>query len=71
VVVVNSKLDVDGRVLVLALARFADAVGNSFLVVVLPLFIASGTVSGDAFGLSPAFVTGLVLSLYGFLNGFG
>jgi MFS family permease len=71
VVVVNPKPDVDGRVLVLALARFADAVGNSFLIVVLPLFIASGAVSGDAFGLSPAFVTGLVLSLYGFLNSFG
>lgn len=62
---------VDRRVLVLALARFADAVGNSFLIVVLPLLIASGHVSGDAWGLSPAFVTGLILSLYGFLNSLG
>lgn len=64
-------IDTDRRVLVLALARFADAVGNSFLIVVLPLLIASGSVSGDAFGLSPAFVTGLILSLYGFLNSLG
>jgi MFS family permease len=63
--------DIDKRVLVLALARFADAVGNSFLIVVLPLLIASGNVSGNAFGLSPAFVTGLILSLYGFLNSLG
>ncbi len=65
------SLDVDTRVLVLALARFADAVGNSFLIVVLPLLIASESLSGDAFGLSPAFVTGLILSLYGFLNSLG
>ncbi len=61
----------DRRVLALALARFADAVGNSFLIVVLPLLIASGTLSGSAFGLSEAFLTGLILSLYGFLNSVG
>ena len=60
----------DRRVLVLALARRADAVGNSFLIVVLPAYIASGVVSGDAFGLTQALVTGLVLSLFGFLNSF-
>jgi MFS family permease len=68
---VSIDIDVDRRVLVLAIARFADAVGNSFLIVVLPLLIASGSVTGDAFGLSPAFVTGLILSLYGFLNSLG
>ncbi len=62
---------VDRRVLVLAVARFADAVGNSFLIVVLPLYIATGMVSGNALGLSQALVTGLVLSLYGFLNSLG
>lgn len=61
----------DRSVLVLSLARFADAVGNSFLIVVIPLLIASGELSGNAFGLSPAFVTGIVLSLYGFLNSVG
>jgi len=61
----------DARVFVLAIARFADAVGNSFLIVVLPLLIASGELAGDGFGLSQALVTGLILSLYGFLNSFG
>lgn len=60
----------DRRVLVLALARMADAVGNSFLIVVLPAYIASGVVSGNTFGLTQALVTGLVLSLFGFLNSF-
>lgn len=67
----NRHVSIDRRVLVLALARFADAVGNSFLIVVLPLFIASGTLSGDAFGVSHAFITGVILSLYGFLNSLG
>ncbi|WP_049971550.1 MFS transporter [Haladaptatus cibarius] len=60
----------DRRVLALALARMADAVGNSFLIVVLPVYIASGTVSGSTFGLAEAMVTGIVLSLFGFLNSF-
>ena len=67
----TSAIDVDRRVLVLAVARMADAVGNSFLIVVLPLLIAGGTVSGAGFGLSEALVTGLILSLYGFLNSLG
>ncbi len=61
----------DRRVLVLALARFADAVGNSFLIVVIPLLIASGQLGDATFGLSPAFLTGVVLSLYGLLNSLG
>ncbi|ERH06379.1 MAG: hypothetical protein J07HN4v3_01994, partial [Halonotius sp. J07HN4] len=32
-------VDLDSRVLTLALARMVDAVANSFLVVVLPLYI--------------------------------
>jgi hypothetical protein len=38
-------LDTDRRVLVLAGARMVDAVGNSFLIVVLPLYIASQEVA--------------------------
>lgn len=55
-------------VLVLALARMADALGNSFLIIVLPLYIASGQVTGGAFGLSEAAITGVVLSMFGLLN---
>jgi MFS family permease len=75
-------LDLDRRVFALGLARMADAIGNSFLIVVLPLYIASGQVPIDAlvgtrltaFGLSLTvteyLLVGLVLSLFGFLNSF-
>jgi MFS family permease len=70
----------DRRVLVLAMARMAGAAGNSFLIVVLPLYIGSGIVDIDALvgqsvGIGAATITvteplliGLVLSLFGFLN---
>jgi MFS family permease len=72
-------LNTDRRVLALGLARMADALGNSFLIIVLPLYIASGQVSLtglvgiDVFGLvvGEEFLIGLVLSLFGFLNSFG
>jgi MFS family permease len=54
----------------LALARMVDSLGNSFLIVVLPLYIASG-ISGSFFGLSEALITGIILSTFGFLNSFG
>ena len=63
-------VDLDRRVLALAVARMVDAIGNSFLIVVLPAFIASGAVGGSAFGLTQALVTGVVLSAFGFLNSF-
>ncbi len=66
----SSLLETDRRVLALALARMADVVGNSFLIVVLPVSIAEGAVSGSAFGLTQTMVTGVVLSLFGFLNSF-
>jgi len=72
----------DRRVIVLALARMVGAVGNSFLIVVLPLYIASDLIDvdaliGSAVGVGAAEVTlteplliGIVLSLFGFLNSF-
>ncbi len=45
-----------------------DAFCNSFLIVVLPLYIAKGGVTGSAFGLTESLVTGLILSVFGFLN---
>ncbi|MFB6073693.1 MAG: MFS transporter [Haloarculaceae archaeon] len=70
---------VDRRVLTLAFARMADALGNSFLIIVLPLYIASGQVSLDGiagahvfgFVLHEETLIGLVLSLFGLLNSFG
>ena len=56
---------IDSRVLALAFARMADALGNSFLIIVLPLYVSSGTVSGDAFGLSTSMIAGIVLALFG------
>ncbi|WP_331235942.1 MFS transporter [Natronorarus salvus] len=65
---VGFGFDVDRRVLALAFARMADGVGNSFLIIVLPLYIASGLVSGRTFGLTESAIIGIVLSTYGLLN---
>ncbi|MDF9745621.1 MFS transporter [Natrinema salsiterrestre] len=59
---------VDRRVLALAGARMADGIGNSFLIIVIPLYVTSGVVSGTAFGLGESMIIGLILSLFGFLN---
>ena len=68
----------DRRVLVLSFARMADEMGNSFLIVILPLYIASGQIQiGSLIGsqvpiigitISETLLIGLVLSLFGFLN---
>lgn len=62
--------DVNRAVVSLALARMVDSFGNSFLIVVLPLYIAHG-ISGGFFGLQESLITGIVLSMFGFLNSFG
>lgn len=64
------RFNLDRRVAALGIARMADAVGNSFLILVLPLYIASGFVSGEALGLSETMVTGIVLALFGVVNSF-
>jgi len=58
-------LGTDRRVLALAVARMADAMGNSFLIIVLPLYVASETVSGDLLGVPASLVAGVVLALFG------
>ncbi len=55
-------------VVALGFARMADAMGNSFLIVVLPLYIASGQVGGEVLGLAEPFVTGIVLGLFGLVS---
>lgn len=60
----------DRRIIALGVARMADAMGNSFLVVVLPLYIASGEVTGNVLGLSESLITGIVLGLFGLVTSF-
>ncbi|PSQ70100.1 MAG: MFS transporter [Bacteroidetes bacterium QH_2_64_26] len=61
----TSLFGVDRRVLALAVARMADAVGNSFLIIVLPLYVASDAVGGSVFGIPASMVAGVVLALFG------
>lgn len=61
---------VNRAVVALGVARMADAVANSFLVIVLPLYIASDHVEGAALGLSEAALTGVILAIFGFFNAF-
>lgn len=61
-------IETDPQVLVLALARMADALGNSFLIIILPLYIASGRLTGGAFGFSEQLITGLVLGMFGLFS---
>ncbi len=61
---------IDRRVIALGFARMADAMGNSFLIVVLPLYIASGNITGDFLGLSESLITGIVLGLFGLISSF-
>jgi len=67
-VLLKELFGADRQVLALAVARAAESVGNSFLIVVLPLFIASDAVGGSTFGLTEVALTGIVLSLFGFVN---
>lgn len=60
-----SLIDADRRVLVLALARLTEAAGNSFVIILLPLYLASSEVGGARFGLTVAFISGLALSVAG------
>jgi len=76
----NVVTGTDRRVVVLALARMVGAVGNSFLIVVLPLYVASDLIDlggllgrsvgigGLAIGVTEPLLIGIVLSLFGFLN---
>lgn len=64
----ETLLGVDRQVIALGIARAADAVANSFLIIVLPLYIASGRVTGRNLGLSPEAITGIVLAIFGVFN---
>jgi MFS family permease len=64
----RTLLGADRRVIVLGLARMADAMGNSFLIIVLPLYIAGAAVDSTALGLAEPVATGLVLALFGLVS---
>lgn len=66
----RTVLGVPVGVIVLGIARMADGFGNSFLIVVLPLYVDSGEVGGDLLGLSPAAISGIVLGLFGLVLSF-
>ncbi|WP_417935937.1 hypothetical protein [Haloarcula saliterrae] len=55
-------LDTDSRVLTLAFARMADALGNFFLIIVLPLSIASGRVTLSGIAVALVFAPSLALA---------
>lgn len=57
------------EVVALSFARMADALGNSLLIIVLPLYIAQQP--SPLFNLPTEFLVGLVISLYGFLFAIG
>lgn len=57
-------------VIALGFARMADALGNSFLIIVLPLYVASASVTGGSFGLPASVISGLVLALFGIVSSF-
>jgi MFS family permease len=57
------------EVVALSFARMADALGNSLLIIILPLYIAREP--SPLFNLPTEFLVGLVISLYGFLFAIG
>jgi MFS family permease len=61
-------LDTEPEVLALSFARMADALGNSLLIVLLPLYIAQQP--SQWLNLPTEAQVGLVVSLYGFLFAF-
>ncbi|WP_010612203.1 MFS transporter [Halococcus hamelinensis] len=65
---IPDRLGIKREVLALAIARMADSVGNSFLIVVLPLYISSGVITGGAGGLGVSLITGVILAAFGFFN---
>lgn len=66
----NRLFGTDKRIVALAIARMADAFGNSFLIVIIPLYIASEYVHSSVIDLSVSLVTGLILGLFGLITSF-
>ncbi|MBS1262926.1 MAG: Multidrug resistance protein MdtG [Methanonatronarchaeales archaeon] len=63
---VLDRFGIDRDVFVLGLARMTDSLGNSLLIVVLPLYV--GDVGEGFAGLSDPLLIGVVLSTFGLVN---
>ncbi|MBS1251576.1 MAG: Inner membrane transport protein YajR [Anaerolineales bacterium] len=66
---ISQFVNTEPEVVSLSFARMADALGNSLLIIVLPLYIARQP--SPLFNLPTEFLVGLVISLYGFLFALG
>ena len=62
----DRHLGVNGEVLALSLARLGDGVGNSILIVVIPLYVAR--LPSSWLHLRQSLLIGILLSVYGFVN---
>lgn len=67
---IEKIVGVDRRIVILGIARMADSLGNSFLIVVLPLYIADKSLSGELFGFSETLITGIILGFFGLVTSF-
>ena len=65
----SQSAGVNRQVLALSVARLGDAVGNSILFVIIPLYVAK--LPAPVFGLPVATRVGLALSLYGLVAAIG
>jgi len=65
----HERFGVDRAVFVLGLARMMDSLGNSLLIIVLPLYVAR--FASGFMGFSESFLIGVVLSMFGLLNALG
>jgi len=63
---VSEKLGVNRVVLALSVARLGDAIGNSILFIIIPLYVAK--LPSPAFHLPESVRVGILISLYGLVN---
>ena len=63
---IAERLGVNRVIVALAFARLTDAIGNSMMAVVLPLYVAN--LPSPLFNLSTPLLVGLLISFYGIVN---
>ncbi|MGD2157473.1 MAG: MFS transporter [Anaerolineales bacterium] len=63
---IAEKLGINRVVLALSTARLADALGNSILIIILPLYVAQ--LPSPIFNLPDSVLVGILISLYGLVN---